>query len=521
MAPGPRLSRGRRHQQQLAPPHHLEENDTLDGFFLPNGIDLHQVIILPKAEWERLQDSLGSRTREAAVILAEKKEREEMHLRSKAAVKDWPNTCMGMAQRKLKARKLREEREEEERKLIDLEEAKFQAAKRKEAIDRAKTYLSYQNERIKGLHSALLLTKVLKERDAQVEFKKLKSDANKKKDEEKEHEYKEANFRDQEEARRRYMNEQALRRDQLEQIKERKRQADLAKLEDKREGEQIQLSNQLYQLEIQKDREKEEKEKVERRRQHHEHVADQKIIKAVEKQKQMEEDARIEAHFKAKQIIAKMTKEKKAELRRQAQERQDKIVKQLALQMAETLKKEDGHLARDTAKKAEEEKKRRDKEAKKQKAATESIAEYRATAMKMKADKEKEEKAESKKEYNKIMENYHIYLEKEKDKKKRQRDASMEVQKFQIQQMAEKQARKQQEKQADLDYNAQTEFIALCKEQEFQSYAKQVIESEAKTTHHLYPLLKAYKDVRGLGLKPFSREEGSNGFQAQDGAGTQ
>lgn len=67
------------------------------------------------------------------------------------------------------------------------------------------------------LQSALLLTKVLKERDAQVEFKKLKSDANKKKDEEKEHEYKEASFRDQEEARQRYMNEQALRRDQLEQ----------------------------------------------------------------------------------------------------------------------------------------------------------------------------------------------------------------------------------------------------------------------------------------------------------------
>lgn len=57
-----------------------------------------------------------------------------------------------MAQRKLKAKKLREEREEEERKLLDMEEEQFQAAKRKEAIDRAKTYLYYQNERVKGLH---------------------------------------------------------------------------------------------------------------------------------------------------------------------------------------------------------------------------------------------------------------------------------------------------------------------------------------------------------------------------------
>lgn len=67
------------------------------------------------------------------------------------------------------------------------------------------------------LQSALLLAEVLKERDAQVEFKKLKSDVNKKKGEEKEHEHKEAILREEEKARQCYMNQQALRRDQLEQ----------------------------------------------------------------------------------------------------------------------------------------------------------------------------------------------------------------------------------------------------------------------------------------------------------------
>uniref|UniRef100_A0A8C6JD36 Uncharacterized protein n=1 Tax=Melopsittacus undulatus TaxID=13146 RepID=A0A8C6JD36_MELUD len=465
-AAGPRLPRGRRHQKQLAPPHHLEENYILDGCLLPNEIDLRQVIILPKAEWERLQDSLGSRTREAALILAEKKEREEMHLRSKAAVKDWPNTTMGMAQQKLKARKLREEREEEERKLIDLEEAKFQAAKRKEAIDRAKTYLSYQNERIKGFHSALLLTKVLKERDAQVEFKKLKSDANKKKDEEKEHECKEANFRDQEEARQRYMNEQALRRDQLEQIKERKHQADLAKLEDKREGEQIQLSNRLYQLEIQKDREKEEKEKAERRRQHQEYVAEKKTIQAEEKQKEDNEDDRIEAYIKGKEMMADLTREKVAETNRVIQVRKDKALEQLTAQINEAFKVEDDRLARGAAAVEDEYQiKNKEKEAK-QKAAIEAIAEHRTTVMKMKVEKEKEEKAEGERDRNQRMTADRTYLEKEKDTKQRQHDASVEVQKFQMQQMAEKRAKKQQEKQDDLDYNAQRE-AAFCKDRAF------------------------------------------------------
>ncbi|NXT20581.1 CC173 protein, partial [Syrrhaptes paradoxus] len=504
--------------------HNLEENNVLDGYFLPSETDLRQVIVLPKAEWERIRDSLDSKTREAARILAEKKEREEMHLRSKAAVKDWPNTIMGLAQRKLKAKKLREEREEEERKLLDLEEEQFQAAKRKEAIDRAKTYLYYQNERVKGFHSALLLAEVLKERDAQVEFKKLKSDVNKKKgDEEAERERKEAILREQEKARQHYMNQRALRRDQLEQIKERKHQADLAKLEEKREGEQIKRLNRLYQLEIQRKMEKEQKEKAERQRLYHEHVNDQKIIKAIEEQKQMEEDDRIKAHFKVKETIAKLIKEKKAEMRRLTQKHQDKIVTQLAAQMSEALKREDDRLARDIAKKeAEQEKKLKEKEAK-EKAAIASIAEHRDIVMKMKVEKDQKEKAEGKKELHALMEKNRIYLEKEKAKKQRQRDASMEIQKIQIQQMAEKQAKHQQEKQADLDYDAQKKAIALCKEREFQNYAKQVIESESKTTHHLYPLLKASKDGRGLGHRPFSRgREGINtSFQGHDGAGTQ
>ncbi|XP_053925792.1 cilia- and flagella- associated protein 210 isoform X2 [Cuculus canorus] len=433
-----------------SPPHTLEETNVLNGDFLPNEVDLEdkkKILVLPKAEWERIQDSLSSRPREVARILAEKKEREEMCLRSKAAVKDWPNTFA----------------------------------------------------------SALLLAEVLKERDAQIEFKKLKSDVNKKEAEEKERDYKEAVLREQEKVHQRYMNEQALRRDQMEQIKEHKRQADLVKLEDKREGEELQRLNQLYQLEIQRRMEKEQEEKVERRRLYHEHVADQKIMKAIEEQKQMEEDDRIKAHFKGKEAIAKLVKEKEAEMRRLTQEYQDKIVSQLAAQMSEALMNEDDRLARDIAKKeAEQEKTRKENEAKR-KAAIESVTEHRVIMVKMKEEKEKERKAQAKKEIQALMEDDRIYLETEKAKKQRQRDASMEVQKIQIQQMAEKQAKKQREKQADLDYNAQKEATALCNEREFQSYAKQIIESESKTTHHLYPLLKASKDTsKGLGHRPFS-----------------
>ncbi|NXM55302.1 CC173 protein, partial [Illadopsis cleaveri] len=279
---------------------------------IPNDADLRQVIIFPRAEWERIQGSI----REATYI-DEKKEQEEGHLDSKPAEKEARTATLNLIQQKLQAKKLREEKEEEERKLLDLEEARFQAAKRKEVIDRTKTYLRYQDDRMRQFHSALLLTKVLKERDAQVEFLKSRLVDNKKREyEEQQCQFKEYILSEQEKAQQHYMNQQALRKDQLEQIKEREHQADLAKQEKKREEEEIQRSVQLYQLEMQREKEKKHEGKMERRKLYHDYLNDQKIIKAIEEQNQMEEDDRIKAHFKAKEMIAKMRKKKEAEIRR-------------------------------------------------------------------------------------------------------------------------------------------------------------------------------------------------------------
>ncbi|KAM6421669.1 cilia- and flagella- associated protein 210-like [Rhynochetos jubatus] len=255
----------------------------------------------------------------------------------------------------------------------------------------------------------------------------------------------------------RYLERRATAQEQLAQIEEHKHQADLAKLEDKREGERIQRLNHLYQLEIQRGKEKEQEEKVERQRLHHEYVAERKIIKAEEKQKEDDDDDRIKAYIKGKEMMADLTREEDAKTNRLMQEHKDKAFERLSAQMNEALEIEDDRLARGAAEvEAEYQMKNKKQEAKK-KAAIESIAEHRATVMKMKVEKEREEKAEDEKEHDQWMTADRMYLEMEKAKKQRQRDANMEVQKIQIQQMAEKQAKKQQEKQVDLDYDAQRE----------------------------------------------------------------
>lgn len=62
----------------------------------------------------------------------------------------------GQRQKKLEAKKIREQIEEEKRKLTDIEEAKYQEQKRKEAIDKAKSQLYYQTDRVKGLHVSMI-----------------------------------------------------------------------------------------------------------------------------------------------------------------------------------------------------------------------------------------------------------------------------------------------------------------------------------------------------------------------------
>uniref|UniRef100_A0A8C3MNJ7 Uncharacterized protein n=1 Tax=Geospiza parvula TaxID=87175 RepID=A0A8C3MNJ7_GEOPR len=368
--------------------------NVLDEYFLRKERDLRQVVVLPKAQWERIQGSIGE-----APHIDEKKEQEEVDLDSKAAGKEDPRNA-NLIKEKLQAKKLREEKEEEERKLLDLEEAKFQAAKRKEVIDHAKTYLRYQDDRMRQFHSALLLTKVLNERDAQVEFLKSRLVDSKKKDyEEEQRRFKEYILSEQEKAHQHYMNKQALCKDQLQQG------------ENSRTG--------IAEL----------------------------------------------GSFRLTQVCCPGMLWKLTFFCRQVQEQRDKIISQLAEQMSEALRKEDGRLARDAARiEAEEEKKRKEKEAK-QKAAIESIAEHRAT----------------------VVRNLALL--------------------FLFLHQAEKQARKEQEKQAELDYNAQREAIALYKEQEFQKYAKELIETESKKTHHLYPLLKACENGRGLGHRPGQQKE--------------
>lgn len=61
----------------------------------------------------------------------------------------------GQRLKRLQEKKIRKEIEEEQMRLADLEEAKYQEQRRKEIIEKAKTQLYCQTDRVKGLHVSL------------------------------------------------------------------------------------------------------------------------------------------------------------------------------------------------------------------------------------------------------------------------------------------------------------------------------------------------------------------------------
>eukprot|EP00854_Cymbomonas_tetramitiformis_P009833 gene9833-11648_t len=83
----------------------------------------------------------------------------------------WPNTIEAQRARKERARKERMDQEEQERCEVDRQEALLKAENRRLQIERANKMLYDETDRVKSFHSKLLLSDVLQEREAQINYK--------------------------------------------------------------------------------------------------------------------------------------------------------------------------------------------------------------------------------------------------------------------------------------------------------------------------------------------------------------
>ncbi|XP_072541167.1 cilia- and flagella- associated protein 210 [Salminus brasiliensis] len=469
-------------------------------------IDLRQVTVLPRSEWLRLQDSLNQVNKHKESLIEAAKQREAMHMRSKEVVKNWTNTIAGQRQKKLEAKKIREEIEEEERKRIDIEEAKFQQQKRKEAIERAKTLQYYQADRVKGFHSALLLTEVLKEREAQIELKRRKQNASKDVDKEvlamiacKEEE---ALQQEQQKALEKKQECLAVAESLKQQMKEHDRAEEQEKMEHRKEAEELQRLRQLHLWEQSMLEQKKQEEKRNIMRAHQKHLADRDIIQAIEAQKQDQEEDRRRLFADAKEKMMKLRKEKEAELFRGIQRHREAIIERLAAQRQEQTSNEEELISKAVAE-AEAKRVRQQREKDEMKAAMlKSIAAHREATLQEKEHREQEEKQTAAELLNVKKEADSIFLEKQQLKAQKMKEYAKTLQDTYVHQMAEKRELGKRMTQEQQKFEASKAKLIAEEEKRFQQYAKHVIQTATAAQRNTYPLHKAAREGIGGGLGP-------------------
>uniref|UniRef100_A0A3P9JUU1 Coiled-coil domain containing 173 n=1 Tax=Oryzias latipes TaxID=8090 RepID=A0A3P9JUU1_ORYLA len=458
--------------------------------------DFRKVPVLGRADWLRITDeTIGvdkdrERLREAA------EQREALHLHSQEVVTKWSNTVAGQRKKKLEAKKLREQIEEEKRKQMDLEEANYREQKRKEAVQKAELQLYYQTDRVKGLHRALLLTEVLKEREAQMELKQQTKSATERWEEEilekimtREDE---AMKQQEEKTLKKRRERMAFAEDLKNQMKEneliREQQEQKEKQKDK---EEIQRLCELQQREQRTAAEQQAMHKRNIKQAYMEDLQQREHLRKIEAQKQEIEEEQRKLFLSAKQKMTKLRKEKDKEIIRETQQHREGILDKVVVTQQERMLHEEQR----TAKAAEEMDARRaqlqQEEEKKKAAMLKSITEHREFISRENEMRKRISEQDSLEEHMKKMEADRLFAEMKQQETKKIREENEKLKQFLITQMAARQSRHQHVMTEERKFAEKNVQLTAEEEKRFQEYSQQVIDAAAEAQKMVFPLYKA------------------------------
>ncbi|KAJ0005673.1 hypothetical protein NQD34_015567 [Periophthalmus magnuspinnatus] len=456
--------------------------------------DLRKVTVLSKSELMRIQDQLKNVDREQELRIQEAKRREAMHLQSKEVVKLWSNTIAGQRQKNLEAKAIRQQIEEEKRKQLDLEEHEFKEQKIKEAIEKAKTQLFYQTNRVKSLHGAYLLSHVLKEREAQIQLKQYIKDASKDVNKTL---LEAAKARDDEALRReeeksRQKKEQTL--SVVEELKNQIREKELAREHErqlkKQEREEIHKLHELHLWEQKREQEQQKEDRKQLMQVNQEHLTNRQLEKVIHDQKEQMEEEQRKLYLSAKQKMTKLRRDKEKEIIREIQSKRERILEKIVATQQEQAENEELKIAQAVAEREAREAKLKLEEEEKKAAMMKSMAVHREALreekerMKEEIQLKNKEMLQSKKEADKI------YEEKQQLKAQKRKEGASK---------AEKHSKEQQQIQDMEKFKAMNAQIQAEEEFQFQLYAKDVINTAEKANLNVVPLYKAVREGIGGG----------------------
>uniref|UniRef100_A0A8C7ZWX7 Cilia and flagella associated protein 210 n=1 Tax=Oryzias sinensis TaxID=183150 RepID=A0A8C7ZWX7_9TELE len=457
--------------------------------------DFRKVPVLGRADWLRITDETIGVDKDRERLRGAAKQREALHLHSQEVVTKWSNTVAGQRKKKLEAKKVREQIEEEKRKQMDLEEANYREQKRKEAVQKAELQLYYQTDRVKGLHRALLLTEVLKEREAQMELKQQTKSATERWEKEILEKIKtredEAMKQQEEKTQKKRLERMAFAEDLKNQMKENESiREQQEKKEKQKDQEEIQ---RLFELQQREQRTAAEQQAMHKRniKQAYMDLQQREHLRKIEAQKQKIEEERRKLFLSAKQKMTKLRKEKDKEIIRETQQHREGILDKVMVRQQEQMLHEEQR----TAKAAEEMEARRaqlqQEEEKKKAAMLKSITEHREFISRENEMRKRISEQDSLEEQMKKMEADRIFAEMKQQETKKIREENEKLKQSLIAQMAEKQSRHQHVMTEERKFAEKNVQLTAEEEKRFQEYSQQVIDAAAEAQKMVFPLYKA------------------------------
>jgi len=488
-------------------------------------MNVRKVTVLPRDEWERIKSRLAEKSGDELRSEQRHVERERLHEKSKSVVNKWSNTIQGQRQRKLEARKERLEAEELELQRIDREEAKFQQAKRREAIDKAKTLQYYQTDRVKNFHRAMVLSEVLRERDAQKSMKSRIQEIAKKRDVKFEqlNTQKFAAQKAQEEENQQLHLEQtlAVAGYQKGQMKDK---AEIIKneiLADIAQGKQYRAADDDYKEWLKAKIERERREKEMLNCDVREQINQKKRYQELEVEQGKAEDKEIKLFDAARSVLVKARKSKETAIRKQKQAISERILDVLVASARDANTEEQESIARAIKEQDEADAKREAAKFNARQTSLQQIKRHREEERQQKVDQKLFEKSKNEEDLKVRIGIDNDYLSSEKERWSNRREVSQVYQEAHKIQINERATKERVGIDDELLCDRREKEARHREEVEFQTYVSDVIKRAKDHGLNAYPLVKAAQPGDGGGHGPVDAVGTRPSFLSTDGYGVQ
>merc|ERR1719326_381920 len=363
-------------------------------------------VVISASDLERIKGSVGLSVAGSTVNLTQtaknamdpRERAKDLHKKSQARAKTWSNTLEGSRRKKAEEKKQKLEQEEFERQKIDAEEAKIQLDQRKATIDRANKLLYDESDRMKSFHSKMMVCDVLAEREAQVglkdELKKLEQ-------------VREDRFLEMEKQNYRKMLEREMKekqhKEELSRLAARAQKEQLAEYKEKkfREIEDQMLEGELLRRKAIEDLEAERKAERKRRGMAVQALAETqkaneylKQIKAEDMLRQQREEEKVQEYAQRKEKLLELRKQKEDEVFQQKQASRNAMIEAQARRLAQMASDEDTRIANQVAQKEKDDENKRLAKEEAKRRWEQDIQKSRAQQIARKQAQREQEKAE-------------------------------------------------------------------------------------------------------------------------------